>query len=111
MDILIAAVSLGRGPAMKDSLNKWLEGLRTAYPDSASSYWRRMSLGRMKKLLAGAFFTVCVLGLVLDLLLLNHPQLGWRLVWPAFLGALPAGTLAARIKGTRLYPVVNVILV
>jgi Stage II sporulation protein E (SpoIIE) len=96
---------------MKDWLHKWLEGLRTAYPNSASSYWRTMSLGRMKKLLAGAFFTVCVLGFVLDLLLLNHPHLGRGLVWPPLLGALAAGTLAARIKGTRLYPVVNVILV
>ena len=95
---------------MKNRLHKWLEALGTAYPSASSSYWRTMSLGRMKKLLAAAFFTVSVLGFVLDLLLLNRPHLGRGLVWPLLLGALATGTLAARIKGSRLYPAIHLIL-
>ena len=95
---------------MNSWLHKWLEGLGTAYPSASSSYWRAMPLGRMKKLLAAAFFTVSALGFVLDLLLLNHPHLGRGLVWPLLLGALAAGTLAARIKGTHLYPPIWLIL-
>jgi len=91
-------------------LHKWLEGLGTAYPSASSSYWRNMPWGQMKKPLAAAFFTVSVLGFVLDLLLLNHPRLGRGLVWPLLLGALAAATLAARIKSTRLYPLINLIL-
>jgi hypothetical protein len=56
----------------------------------------------MKKLLGAAFFTVSVFGFVLDLLLLNHPHLGRGLVWPLLMGAMAAGTLAGRIKRTRL---------
>jgi len=95
---------------MNSWLHKWLEGMGTAYPSASSSYWRAMPLGRMKKLLAAAFFTVSALGFVLDLLLLNHPHLGRGLVWPLLLGALAAGTLAARIKGTHLYPPIWLIL-
>jgi len=110
-DILIVAVSVPeKGPLMNSWLHKWLEGLGTAYPSASSSYWRAMPLGRMKKLLAAAFFTVSALGFVLDLLLLNHPHLGRGLVWPLLLGALAAGTLAARIKGTHLYPPIWLIL-
>ncbi len=69
-----------------------------------------MPLGRMKKLLGAAFFTVSVFGFVLDLLLLNHPHLGRGLVWPLLMGAMAAGTLAARIKRTRLYPPIHLIL-
>ena len=89
---------------MNNLLHKWLEGLGTAYPSASNSYWRTMPLGRMKKLLAAAFFTVSVFGFVLDLLLLNHPHLGRGLVWPLLMGAMAAGTLAARIKKTHLYP-------
>ena len=56
---------------MNNWLHKWLEGLGTAYPGASSSYWRAMPLGRLKKLLAAAFFTVSVIGFVLDLLLLK----------------------------------------
>jgi serine phosphatase RsbU (regulator of sigma subunit) len=75
------------------------------------SYWRIMPLGRMKKLLAAAFFTVSVLGFVLDLLLLNRPHLGRGLVWPLLMGAGAAGTLAARIKRRDLYPYIQLTLV
>jgi len=95
---------------MNNLLHKWLEGLRTAYPSASSSYWRTMPLERMKKLLASVFFTVSSFGFVLDLLLLNHPHLGRGLVWPLLLGALAAGTVAARIKRTHLYPLIQLIL-
>ena len=95
-------------------MNKWLhkrlEGLGTAYPSASSSYWRTMPLGRMKKLLAAVFFTVSVFGFVLDLLLLNHPRLGRGLVWPPLLGALAAGTVAARIKRTHLHRPIHLTL-
>ena len=81
---------------MNNWLHKWLASLGTAYPSASSSYWRTMPLGRLKKLLAAAFFTVSVLGFVLDLLLLNHPHLGRGLVWPLLMGAMAAGTLAAK---------------
>ena len=96
---------------MKKRLHKWLGGLGTAYPSASSSYWRTMPLGRMKKLLAAAFFTVSVVGFVLDLLLLNHAQMGRGLVWPLLMGAMAAGTLAARIKRTHLYAPIWLILV
>jgi sigma-B regulation protein RsbU (phosphoserine phosphatase) len=96
---------------MNNVLHKWLEGLGTAYPSASSSYWRTMPLKRMNKLLAAAFFTVSALGFVLDLLFLNHSHLGRGLVWPLLLGAMAAGTLAARIKWTRLYYPVWLILV
>ena len=95
---------------MNNWLHKWLAGLGTAYPSASSSYWRTMPLGRLKKLLAAAFFSVSVFGFVLDLLLLNHPHLGRGLVWPLLMGAMAAGTLAARIKKTRLYPPIHLIL-
>jgi serine phosphatase RsbU (regulator of sigma subunit) len=91
---------------MNNGLHKWLAGLGTAYPSASSSYWRTMPLKRMRKLLAAAFFTVSALGFVLDLLFLNHPHLGRGLVWPLLLGAMAAGTLAARIKRTHLYPLI-----
>jgi hypothetical protein len=77
---------LRENPLMNNWLHKRLEGLGTAYPGASNSYWRTMPLGRMKKLLAAAFFTVSVLGFVLDLLLLNHPHLGRGLVWPLLNG-------------------------
>lgn len=95
---------------MSNWLHKWLAGWGTAYPRASMSYWRNMPLGRMKKLLAAAFFTVSVLGFVLDLLLLDRPHLGRGLVWPLLLGAGAAGTLAARIKRTGLYPLIQVTL-
>jgi len=110
-DILTSPWSRFReNPLMNSWLHKWLEGLGTAYPSASSSYWRTMPLARMKKLLAAAFFTVSVLGFVFDLLLLNHPHLGRGLVWPLLMGAMAAGTLAARIKRTRLYPPIHLIL-
>jgi hypothetical protein len=95
---------------MNNWLHKWLEGLGTAYPSASSSYLAHHAVRRMKKLLGAAFFTVSVFGFVLDLLLLNHPHLGRGLVWPLLMGAMAAGTLAARIKRTRLYPPIHLIL-
>jgi serine phosphatase RsbU (regulator of sigma subunit) len=95
---------------MNNWLHKWVAGVGSAYPSASSSYWRTMPLGRLKKLLAAAFFTVSVLGFVFDLLFLNHPHLGRGLVWPLLMGAMAAGTLAARIKRTRLYPPIHLIL-
>jgi serine phosphatase RsbU (regulator of sigma subunit) len=110
-DILTSPRSRFReDPLMNKLLHKWWGGLGTAYPSAASSYWRTMPLGRLKKLLAAAFFTVSVFGFVLDLLLLNHPHLGRGLVWPLLMGAMAAGTLAARIKRTRLYTPIHLIL-
>ena len=63
-----------KGPLVNNWLHKWLEALGTAYPSASSSYWRTMPLLQMKKPLAAAFFPVSVLGFVLDLLVLNHPQ-------------------------------------
>jgi sigma-B regulation protein RsbU (phosphoserine phosphatase) len=110
-DILTSPRSRFReNPLMNNWLHKWLEGVGTAYPSASSSYWRTMPLRRMTKLLGAAFFTVSVLGFVLDLLLLNHPHLGRGLVWPLLMGAMAAGTLAARIRRTRLYPPIHFIL-
>lgn len=95
---------------MRNRLRKWLAGLHTAYPKASMPYWRTMPLGRMKKLLAAAFFTVSVLGFVLDLLLLNRSHLGRGLVWPLLMGAGAAGAVAARIKRTDLYPYIQLSL-
>jgi hypothetical protein len=67
------------------------------------------AVGADEELLASVFFTVSSFGFVLELLLLHHPHLGRGLVWPLLLGALAAGTVAARIKRTHLYPLIQLI--
>jgi hypothetical protein len=96
---------------VRNWLHKWLAELGTAYPNASMPYWRTMPLGRMKKLLAAAFFTVSVLGFVLDLLWLNRPHAGRGLVWPLLMGAGAAVAVAARIKRTDLYPFFQLALV
>ena len=96
---------------MKKRLHKWLGGLGTAYPSASSSYWRTMPLGRMKSFWPPPFSPYPWLASSSIYLSLNHAQMGRGLVWPLLMGAMAAGTLAARIKRTHLYAPIWLILV
>ena len=87
---------------MSNRLEKWRAGLVTAYPNFSIPYWRALPLGRMKKLLAGVFFTTVGAGFALDLFQIDHPPLAHGLFWPIFCGAMAVSVFTARVKRPRL---------
>jgi len=96
---------------MSDRLDKWQVGLFSAYPNFSSPYWRSLPLGRMKKLLAGVFFTTAGVGFALDLLQIGHPASAHGLFWPLLSGAMAACAFTARIKRPSLAFVVWALMV
>jgi serine phosphatase RsbU (regulator of sigma subunit) len=82
--------------------HRWGRDLSTAYPSSASPYWRALPVKRLKKLFAGTFFAAAGIGFAVDLLLLNHARWMHGLFWPAFCGAMAVSVSAARFKSARI---------
>ena len=87
---------------MDKGFRTWLDALGSAYPSALSPYWRALPLVRMKRLLAGTFFTGAVSGFAADLLQINFRPLGMGFFWPVFLGLFASSLLATRIKKFRL---------
>jgi hypothetical protein len=87
---------------MDKGFRTWLDALGSAYPTALSPYWRALPLARMKRLLAGTFFTGAVGGFAVDLLQIGARPLGVGFFWPVFLGLLVSSLLATRIKKIRL---------
>lgn len=83
-------------------MEKWLVGVRAAYPSAASPYWRALPTRRMGKLIGGTFFTAVVVGFTVDLWQLDAHSLGRGLFWPIFIGGAGASAFLARIKLPRL---------
>ena len=73
--------------------------LSIAYPTASSPYWRSLPIRRMKRLLAGVFFSAAVVGFAFDLLQLPLPPLDWGFFWPLVLGGSAVGVLVTRTKG------------
>jgi serine phosphatase RsbU (regulator of sigma subunit) len=94
---------------MRERLQKLVADLGSAFPSAFSLYWRTLPMRRMKKLLTAAFFTLSVVGFVVDLLLLHGQRLGRGFFWPVFTGAMGTGLLAARVKRIRLFPILFLI--
>jgi len=96
---------------MRERLQKLVADLGSAFPSAFSPYWRTLPKRRMIKLLAAAFFTLSVIGFVVDLLSLDGQRLGRGFFWPVFMGAMATGLLAARVKRIRLFPFLFLITV
>jgi len=94
---------------MRERLQKLVADLGSAFPSAFSLYWRTLPMRRMKKLLTAAFFTLSVVGFVVDLLLLHGQRLGRGFFWPVFTGAMGTGLLATRVKRIRLFPILFLI--
>jgi len=73
---------------------------------ASSPYWRKLPMRSMWKLLAAASITFGGIGFVIDLLLLDYQPLVGGFFWPLYSATLGAVGLAARIKRSRLVPVV-----
>ena len=94
---------------MKKRLQEWRVILGSAFPRASNPYWRALPLRRMKRLLAGTFFTSAVVGFAADLLQLNVQRLGRGLFWPFLLGAVAVSILLANIK--RVRPILAIFIV
>ena len=94
---------------MKKRLQEWRVILGSAFPRASNPYWRALPLRRMKRLLAGTFFTSAVVGFAADLLQLNVQRLGRGLFWPFLLGAVALSILLANIK--RVRPILAIFIV
>ena len=96
------ALLAGQFWRMDKGFRTWLGDLGLAYPGAFGQYWRALPLARMKRLLAGTFFTGAVAGFAVDLLQISARPLGAGFFWPIFLGLMASGLLAARTKKIRL---------
>jgi len=96
---------------MKKKLQQRPGILSTAYPTASSPYWRSLPIRRMKRLLAGVFFSASVVGFAFDLLQLPLPPLGRGFFWPLVLGAAAVGTLVTKIKRVPILLLFIVVLV
>ena len=94
---------------MKKRLQEWRVILGSAFPRASNPYWRALPLRRMKRLLAGTFFTSAVVGFAADLLQLNVQRLGRGLFWPFLLDAVAVSILLANIK--RVRPILAIFIV
>jgi serine phosphatase RsbU (regulator of sigma subunit) len=83
---------------MKKKLQKWRLTLSSAFPSASNPYWRALPLRRVKRLLAGVFFTSAVIGFAADLVQLNVPALGRGFFWPVLIGAGVTSAVVAQIK-------------
>ena len=93
---------------MNNILQKLLASVRAAYPSASSPYWRALPLRRMKSLLAGTFLLASAFGFAIDLLQIN--SLRFTLFWPVFFGVGSTLVLVARIKKTRILPLMILVL-
>jgi serine phosphatase RsbU (regulator of sigma subunit) len=96
---------------MKKKLQQWSGSLSTAYPTASSPYWRSLPIRRMKRLLAGVFFSASVVGFAFDLLQLPLPPLGRGFFWPLVLGGSATGLLLTRIRRVPIFLISIVVLV
>ena len=85
--------------------------LSTAYPTASSPYWRSLPIRRMKRLLAGVFFSAAVVGFAFDLLQLPLPPLARGFFWPLVLGGSAVGVLVTRTKRVPILLFCVVVLV
>jgi hypothetical protein len=88
---------------MKKKLQQWLSAWSTAYPTVSNPYWRSMPIRRMKRLLAGVFFSASVAGFAFNLLQLPLPLLGRGFFWPLVLGGSATGLLLTRIRRIPIF--------
>jgi phosphoserine phosphatase RsbU/P len=93
---------------MKSSVQRWLSH-RWALNTSTSAYGRTLPMRSMGNFLAAGFITWCAVGFVIDLLLVNYQPLGRGFFWPIYFGTLGTAVFAARMKRTRLAPVLLLI--
>jgi serine phosphatase RsbU (regulator of sigma subunit) len=94
---------------MKKRLQEWRAILGSAFPRASNPYWRALPLRRMKRLLAGTFFTSAVVGFAADLLQLNVQRLGRGFFSPVLFGTAGMGVLLANIR--RLRPALSILAV
>jgi hypothetical protein len=96
---------------MKKKLQQWSGSLSTAHPTASSPYWRSLPIRRMKRLLAGVFFSASVVGFAFDLRQLPLPPLGRGFFWPLVLGGSATGLLLTRIRRVPIFLISIVVLV
>ena len=96
---------------MKKKLQQRPGILSIAYPTASSPYWRSLPIRRMKRLLAGVFFSAGVVGFAFDLLQLPLPRLDWGFFWPSVLGGAAVGVLVTRIRRVPILLFCVVVLV
>lgn len=95
---------------MKKKIQQWLGAWNTAYPTASSPYWRTMPMRRMKRLLAGVFFSASVAGFAFNLLQLPLPLLGRGFFWPLILGGSATGLLLTRVRRIPYFMIFMVVL-
>src|SRR5262245_25642621 len=72
----------------------------------SSPYWQKLPMRSTWRLLGAASITFGGIGFVIDLLLLNYQPLVRGFFWPLYSATFGAVGLAARIKRSRLLPVI-----
>ena len=93
---------------MNNILQKLWAVVRATYPSGSSPYWRALPLGRMKSLLAGTLLLASAIGFAIDLLQTNTSR--FTLFWPVLFGVGSTLVLVARIKRTRMLPLIILVL-
>ncbi len=92
---------------MKTAVHTWFSK-RWAY-NTSSAYGLTLPMLSMGKFLTAAFITFCAAGFAMDLLLVNYQPLGRGFFWPIYFGTLGTAVFEARMKRTRLVPILLLI--